>query len=577
MKFHCYDLLRILWGAIGATVLEGRIVDPFREREFLGRVVVCWGRIIAVLEDSRVDGKLTITLGLVDGHRHVESSTVPPEEEARILALNGVVASVSDPHEIANVLGLQGVYYMLEGGARAMHNYFFGAPSCVPALGGDFETAGATIDLDGLKTLGRDKRIWYLAELMNYPAVINNWGFLREAVAFFRLLGKPADGHFPDGMGEEARIYAMYASTNHENSRLEAALEQLRHGMKFIQIREGSAAKNFEALWTLLRDYPHRVMFATDDGHPDYAIDFGQICHLVRRAVLEKGVPLMNAIRAATRNPIEHYKLPIGRLRLFDPANLVMLGSDDLRVVRTYVKGRLVADWEPNGVRVTPEEACLIPRQKAVVINNFHAEEIAPAQLQVPARGTKIRCIQAIDGQIVTDKVVLPAAIRDGLVVTDVDSDVLKIVVYGRYSGAKLFVGFIRGFGLKTGAIASSVAHDSHNIVAIGVSDEEIANAINMIVRAKGGLAAVDGSFQEFLPLPIAGIMSDDDVFVVAAKHRSLDRFAKRVLGAIVGSPFMLLSFMALPVIKKFKITDKCLVDIGDTGINRAELFEDAA
>ncbi len=530
--------------------ISGQIVDLHARRVFPGWVEWLDGRIVHIMEDAAVRERRLILPGFVDAHIHIESSLLPPAEFARLAVVHGTVATVSDPHEIANVLGLRGVIHMIRDGGRVPLKFNFGAPSCVPAT--RFETAGATLDARAVTRLLHRKDIRYLAEVMNFPGVLAGDPELKAMIAAAEKAGKPVDGHAPGLRGEQAHAYAAAGpSTDHECFTLEEAQDKLAAGMKIL-IREGSAARNFDALAPLLETHPKRVMFCCDDLHPDLLIG-GHIDRHVRRA-LALGVDRFDALRCASVNPVEHYRLAVGLLREGDPADFIVVdGWRRFRVLRTYLGGELVA---ANG-------RSRLPRQHGTTPNKFKAQARKPADFECRQAGMDpvphINVIEALNGQLVTRHLREPARLVAGCIRPDLKRDILKIAVVNRYvPRAPVAVGFIRGFGLKAGAIASSVAHDSHNIVAVGCDDESLAAAVNQVIRHRGGLSIVGRGRRAVLPLPIAGLMSDRPGREVARRYTELDRLAKR-LGSALDAPFMTLSFMALLVIPDLKLSDRGL------------------
>ena len=534
---------------------SGTIVDIHNRRIFNGHVEVVDGVIASIVEDPAATGPV-IMPGFVDAHIHIESSMVMPSEFARVAVLHGTVGTVSDPHEIANVLGIEGVRAMIENGERVPFTFAFGAPSCVPAT--SFESAGATLGPAEVEELLRDDRVLYLSEMMNYPGVIHGDPVVAEKLATARRLGMPIDGHAPGLRGDDLRSYLKAGiSTDHESFSYEEGKEKLELGMKLL-IREGSAARNFEALIPLLGEYPEQCMFCSDDRHPDDLIT-GHINLLVRRA-LDHGIDLMIVLRAASLHPVEHYGLPIGLLREGDRADFIEVDSlDNLRVLRTVIGGEVVAEKGESRIEPVP-----LP-----TLNNFTPQRVAPEDLRIAVStpksgGVRANVIEALDGEIVTGHVERDVEVRDGEIVADATRDILKIVVVNRYNPAPPAVALITGFGLKKGALASSVAHDSHNVVAVGASDREIARAIDLVMEGQGGLSAVgdDGGAEELLlPLPVAGLMSDRDPWSVAESYEKLDSFVRATLGSPLGAPYMTLSFMALLVIPTLKLSDRGLFD----------------
>ncbi|MGH7995505.1 MAG: adenine deaminase [Opitutaceae bacterium] len=530
--------------------VRGWIVDVVRREEFHGAVEIAAGRIRRVVREpgpraSARRGPLILP-GFVDAHIHVESSLLPPAEFARLAVTHGTVATVSDPHEIANVLGAAGVAYMLAEARKTPLKILFGAPSCVPAT--DRESAGAVLDAKAVARLLRRPDIGYLSEVMNFPGVLKRDPSLLGKIAAARALGKPVDGHAPGLGAKAAKAYAAAGiSTDHECFTLGEARGKLRAGMKIL-IREGSAARNFAALAPLLLTDPARCMFCCDDLHPDLLVR-RHVDELVRRA-LAWGADRFDAVACASLNPVRHYGLKVGLLQPGDPADFIVAdGWKRLRVQRTYIDGRLAAD----------RGRCLWPRRRPAVANRFRAERRRLSDFIVPAAGRRVRAIQALDGQLVTRAALVPARIAGGAALADPARDLLKIAVVNRYRPrAPVAAAFVRGFGLRRGAIASSVAHDSHNIVAVGTGDEELAAAVNAIVRLRGGICVVDGGRVFALPLPIAGLMAVGEGRAVARRYIALDRRAKR-MGSRLRAPFMTLSFMALLVIPDLKLSDRGL------------------
>ena len=536
-------------------LVRGNLVDIRARRIFPAEVQVRQGRITGMSEVAQADGYLLP--GFVDAHVHVESSMLIPSAFARLAVVHGTVATISDPHEIANVLGEAGVEFMIANGAQVPFHFFFGAPSCVPATA--HETAGARLDADAVGRLLERPEILYLSELMDYPGVINGDPEVMRKLAHARRLDKPVDGHAPGLRGEAAARYVQAGlgpgqvgiSTDHECFTLDEALDKLQHGMR-ISIREGSAARNLEALMPLLVSHPHRVMLCTDDMHPDRLVQ-GHLNALCARCVAE-GVDTFNVLRAACINPVEHYRLPVGQLRVGDPADMVLV--DDLvrfRVQRTWVKGVLVArDGESLITPVAAERP-----------NRFHCSPKQPAHFRVPAQDDQVLAMEPVDGQLITHKRYLHGRLVNGHLEPDLEQDLLKIAVVDRYTDGPVAVGWIRHFGLRRGAIASCVAHDSHNIVAVGTSDEDLCRAVNAVIEARGGISLVDGDRSQVLPLPVAGIMTDADPYAVARDYAAMDRAAKE-LGSTLSAPFMTLSFMALLVIPHLKMSDKGLFDVDE-------------
>ena len=523
--------------------VSGNIVDIFHKTIFPGTVLIEQGRIRSILhEDGQCDRYLLP--GFVDAHVHIESSMLVPSEFARLATVHGTVATVSDPHEIANVLGLSGVRFMLANAAQTPFKIAFGAPSCVPAT--HFETAGAALSAGEIRQLFEQDGISYLSEMMNVPGVLAQAPEIMEKIRIARKFGFPVDGHAPGLRGEEARQYAANISTDHECFTLEEALDKLAAGMKII-IREGSAAKNFEPLHLLIDSYTDQCMFCSDDRHPNDLVR-GHINDLVRRSVA-LGHDVMNVLQIACVNPVLHYGLNVGLLRIGEPADFIVVNNlREFKVQQTYCQGILAAK----------EGTALLPRVFVEPVNYFATSQKKVEDFRLPACGLTVRVIEAIDGQLMTKESHVPALIKDGEIRSDVENDILKIAVVNRYVDALPAVALIRNFNLRRGAIASSVAHDSHNIVAVGTTDEELCLAVNAVIRAQGGIAVAEGNSVEVLELPVAGLMSLEDGYQVAKQYSRLDTYAKH-LGSLLSAPFMTLSFMALLVIPDLKLSDKGL------------------
>jgi len=534
--------------------LSGNLIDILQQEIYPATVYIADGRIRQIVRDNNNYDQYLLP-GFVDAHVHIESSMLTPAAFARLAVVHGTVATVSDPHEIANVLGVEGVNYMIENGLQTPFKCCFGAPSCVPAT--TFETAGATVSVEDVEKLLQHPEIKYLSEMMNFPGVLHQDTEVMAKIAAAHKAGKPVDGHAPGLRGAAAQQYiAAGISTDHECFTLEEAQEKLQYGMQIL-IREGSAARNFDALIPLMHDHAEKMMFCSDDKHPDSLVE-GHINVLVKRA-LAYGIDLFKVLRAACVNPVLHYKLGTGLLREGDPADLIIIDNpEDFNIKATYI----------NGIQVADEGKTLIAPVTAAIINNFHCrlQEVADFRIPVAASGddaVPVNVIEALDGQLITNRIPLTLAITDGALHSDTTQDVLKLAVVNRYHPAPAALGFIRSFGFKSGAIASSVAHDSHNIIAVGVDDESICAAVNAVIREQGGISVAKGKEVQVLPLPVAGLMSHRDGYVVAEQYSALDKAAK-ALGSQLGAPFMTLSFMALLVIPHLKLSDKGLFD-GDT------------
>lgn len=543
---------------MNSWIITGNVVDIFNQKVYPATLEIVNGKINALSPDSEAAGVNPqlpfIVPGFIDSHVHIESSMLVPSEFARLAVVHGTVATISDPHEIANVCGVEGVEFMIENGQKVPFKFNFGAPSCVPAT--VFETAGATLDAKAVADLLARDDIKYLSEMMNFPGVLAKDPEVLEKIAAAHALGKPVDGHAPGLRGEQAQQYIDAGiSTDHECFTYEEALDKLKRGMKVL-IREGSAARNFDALIDLLHDYPDQMMFCSDDKHPDSLVA-GHINQLCERAAA-RGINIFNILKAACLNPVIHYKLDVGLLRKNDAADFIVL--EDLvhfKVLETYI----------DGIKVAADGKSLIKGVTATPINKFDCQSKTSADfrnlLSEINVSTSMPVIEAMDGQLITKKFFEYKKSANGLPVVDIDNDILKITVVNRYFEAPVAIAYIRNFGLKEGAIASSVAHDSHNIVAVGVNDECIMKAVNLVIENRGGVSCANENTELVLALPVAGLMSAEDGYQVAAAYTAIDAMAKS-FGSTLSAPFMTLSFMALLVIPHLKLSDKGLFD-GDS------------
>ena len=524
--------------------LQGQIVDIHNRRIFKGEISVENGKIISIKEKDH-DVNDYIMPGFVDAHIHIESSMLVPSEFAKLAVKHGTVSTVSDPHEIANVLGVEGVEFMIENGKEVSFKFNFGAPSCVPAT--NFESAGAVIDSEDIKTLLKNPDIKYLAVMMNYPGVLFDDEEVMKKIAWAKHYKKPVDGHAPGLRGEDVSKYISAGmSTDHECFTYDEALEKLQKGMKIL-IREGSAAKNFEALIDLLEDHFENMMFCSDDKHPDDLI-VGHINQLCARAVA-KGIDVFKVLKVACINPIKHYNLDVGLLKVGDDADFIVV--EDIKrfnTLQTYINGELVFNNGVSNIKPVSFEN----------LNNFNCNIKEVSDFKIESTAKQIRVIEALEGQLVTNELIEDALIENGNLVSNTEKDILKMVVVNRYQNQNPAIGFIKNFGLKEGAIASSVGHDSHNIIAVGVSDEDICRAVNLIIENKGGICAFSNLEEKIVSLPVAGIMSDKDGATIGKQYAELDKMAKR-LGSKLNAPYMTLSFMALLVIPSLKLSDKGL------------------
>ena len=538
--------------------ISGKIVDIRNRQIYAGKLLIDNGRIRSIekfVGDVQVPNHFILP-GFIDAHVHIESSMLVPSEFARLAVVHGTVATISDPHEIANVCGFKGVDYMIKNGSTVPFKFHFGAPSCVPAT--EYETAGSILDAHHVESLLQKTDIYYLSEMMNFPGVLHNDKEVILKIATAKKLNKPVDGHAPGLRGIDLSKYiGAGISTDHECFTKEEALDKLNLGMKIL-IREGSAAKNFDALIELMTEHYQMMMFCSDDKHPDSLVE-GHINALCERAV-KKGIDVFKVLQAACINPIDHYNMNVGKLQVDDPADFVVV--EDLihfKVLKTYINGELVAENGRTKIVAPP----------AKVINNFHClpkrQEDIMFRVSRKYGEEEVDIIEALDGQLITNKRKGIVKIIDHALSSNVTEDLLKIVVVNRYKEAPVARGFIKNFKLKTGALASSVAHDSHNIIAVGVDDESICRAINMVISKRGGISLVTGTGnpemkEMILPLPVAGLMSNEDGYKIAEKYTAIDLAAKG-LGSKLSAPFMTLSFMALLVIPHLKLSDLGLFD----------------
>lgn len=530
--------------------ITGNVVDVLHRRIYTAKLEVENGIITRITPTDEVCNNFILP-GFVDAHVHIESAMLTPSEFGRMAVVHGTVATVSDPHEIANVLGVAGVEYMIENAAQTPFICYFGAPSCVPATG--FETAGAAVtatEIDDLFT--RFPQIKYLSEMMNFPGVLFADKEVMEKINIAKKHGKPIDGHAPGLVGTDAQRYiAAGITTDHECFTLAEALNKLSFGMKII-IREGSAAKNFDALHSLISTHTDMVMLCSDDKHPNDLVR-GHINELVLRAVAN-GHSLMDVLKCACINPVQHYGLEVGLLQEGQPADFIVVNNlSELKVEETYI----------NGIRVAEKGKTKLPYLPAESLNNFDTQPKHPADFTIKAMTNHIKVIEALEGQLITNALTYEVLTDpNGNAISNTGNDVLKLAVVNRYQNTAPAIAFIKNFGLKRGAIASSVAHDSHNIIVVGVSDEDICQAVNLLIEAKGGLSVADtgNSIAQVLPLPLAGIMTTQNGYEVAQQYTAIDQLVKQ-LGTTLYAPYMTLSFMALLVIPHLKLSDQGLFD----------------
>jgi adenine deaminase len=525
---------------------SGNIIDVIKGDIFQGTIIIREGRIHEIVRE-KVNSSNYILPGFIDSHIHIESSMLTPSEFARAASVHGTISVVGDPHEIANVLGLDGILWLIENGNNTPFKFFYSAPSCVPAS--TFEESGHVLGIEELKLLLSHEKVKALGEMMDFQGVLTNNKDILDKISLAKELNKPIDGHAPGLTGDDLKKYINTGIlTDHESFTLEEALEKRNLGMKIL-VREGSAAKNFDALLPILKLHPNECMFASDDMHPDQLI-LGHINLLVKRAI-KSGVNIMDVLRIASVNPIKHYNLDVGLLQPGDWADFIIVDNlNDLTILEVYSNGNLIAK----------DGTTLINRVEAKAINNFSLKKVNIEVYKIEDKKKDIRVIEIVEDQLITKELKIKPKIFEGKLVSDIDRDIIKIVAIDRYRKNTSFTGFIKNVGLKSGAFASSVSHDSHNIIAVGVDDESIAKAVQLIINEKGGLSAVDGDKGISLPLPIGGLISTKPVEEVAQMYQEIDKMVKK-LGTTLNSPFMTISFMSLLVIPKLKISPKGLFD----------------
>lgn len=544
------------------NTFSGTLVDPIQKKSFGARLTLSEHGTIAAIVPEESPDPVYILPGFVDAHVHIESSMLTPAAFARAAVVHGTLAAVTDPHEIANVLGEEGVALMLRLAQQTPFVFGFGVPSCVPAT--PFETAGAELGPEAVARLLGCPGITHLAEMMNVPGVLNKDPAVLAKLAAARSRGLPIDGHAPGLTGADLKAYAAAGiTTDHESLTFDEAREKIKTGIK-LQIRYGSAARQFEAFIPLLARYPEMCMFCSDDKHPDDLLR--DHINFIAATAFRKGISLQTIIQAACVNPVLHYRLPLGLLQVGDPADFMLL--DDFQTFKpreVWLRGQCAAR---DGVS-------LLPLGEPEVRNNFSAALLKPEALRIPAqKAPRVRVIGVRNGLLHTDHLLEKPNVRDGFVVPDLERDLIKLVVCNRYSPAPPAIALVKGFGLRRGAIASSVSHDSHHIIAAGADDDALAAAINEVIMRRGGLAVADNNRKILtsLALPLAGLMSIEPAEYVARAYSDCDRLAK-ILGSTLTAPFMTLSFLALPVIPKLKLTDKGLFD--SEAFKHVSLFTD--
>lgn len=531
---------------LNKLTIKGNIVDVIWKRIYKG-IVYIENETIVKIEEKDVEEDIYIMPGFINSHVHVESSMLTPASFAEIAVKHGTVAVVSDPHEIANVCGNDGINFMLQSGKKTPLKFFFGAPSCVPAT--SFETSGHTLTSKDIDNLLKRDDIYFLSEMMNFPGVIYEDSEVLKKIELAHKYKKKIDGHAPGLSGNDLKKYVNAGiSTDHECITIEEAIEKIKLGIK-IQIREGSAAKNFESLYKLIDLYPEMLMLCTDDSHPDDLLN-GHINLLVKRA-LKNNLDLFNVLRSVSYNVVNHYNIDVGLLQAGDKADFIIVDNlKSLNIEKTFINGNIVYDGKST----------IFTNKETTIINNFNCNKINESDIKIENTGEKIKVINIIEGELFTQSFIYSHKQTGKYISSNINDDILKIVVVNRYKSSRPIIGFIKNFGLTKGAIAGSIAHDSHNIIAVGTTDNEIVNAINKIIEIKGGIVVCNNDQTDFLKLEIAGLMTNENVYSVAKKYESLD-FKAKTLGAKLKAPFMTLSFMALLVIPELKIGDKGLFD----------------
>lgn len=506
-------------------------------------------KIISIYFDENVVGDNFILPGLIDSHVHIESSMMSPVNYANEALRHGVVAAIADPHEIANVCGLSGVEYMVKSASLSPMKIFFGAPSCVPAT--SFETSGSTLSSNEISILFKNNTCWHLSEVMNFPGVIAHEKDVLDKIQIARDFNKIIDGHAPGLQADLLKEYVSFGiSTDHECTSIEESKEKIELGMKIL-LRRSSASNDFLNLMDLISSNEDDVMLCTDDCHPD-DLQNGYIDEMIKDA-LQRDFPLKKLLKAATFNPVFHYNLPVGILNIGSFADFIVVDClENFTVLETYINGECVY----NGNTVISIDEKILP------VNNFFSNKLTLNDLKVlNDKHSLLNVIEIIPNSLLTNKLILPIDVTQQYIFSDIDNDILKIVVLNRYTKDKPSIGFIKGFGIRKGAFGSTVAHDSHNIIVVGTDDFSILSVINALQQSLGGLAFFNGNTINLLPLPVGGLMSNESCDIVSAQYKLLTDEVKSV-GCTLKSPFMTLAFMSLLVIPKLKIGDRGLFDV---------------
>lgn len=540
---------------MGLFEIEANYIDIFNKEIYPASITIENGYIVSI---KKIDAILKeyVLPGFIDAHIHIESSFLIPSNFAHLVVQHGTVATISDPHEIANVNGIDGINFMINNSKKTEFKFFFGAPSCVPALSSEFETSGYVLDDQDVDKLMKSNDIYYLSEVMDFKGVINKDVRIINKINSALKRNKVVDGHAP---GLSPYLTLKYVSsgisTDHECSTIEDARYKLSLGMKII-IREGSAAKNFESLHPLIsecsKEYCDSLMFCFDDAHPNDILH-GHINSIVARAI-EYGHNFFDVLKIACINPVLHYKIPVGLLRTGDPADFIITKDiKTFKIDKTYINGKLVFN---DGISH-------IPLISEIPINNFNCEQKSILDFKFSTKNRMIPIINCINNQIITYKTMIDSNLLAPDFQSNIAKDILKIAVINRYeNNSKISIGFIKNFGIRKGAIGSTVAHDSHNIIVVGTNDEYLCKATNIIIENKGGLCALNNEKTIIIKLPISGLMSALSAKEIASQYVKLNDFCKNVLGSQLDDPLMTLSFMSLTVVPHLKINDKGLFDV---------------
>ncbi len=541
-------------------IIKGNLVDVVKDKMYPATVYIENG-IIAKVEENNESYSTYILPGIIDSHIHIESTLLTPEHYAREAVRHGVIGAVADPHEIANVLGTKGVDFMIENGNRTPFYFWFGAPSCVPST--PLEPAGAKLGPEEIEELLSRKDVHFLAEMMDYPGVIGSEKEVMSKIASANKHGKPIDGHAPMMSSSDVKQYAAAGiSTDHECTTVEEAIEKMSLGMKVL-IREGSAARNFDALHPIIASHPRQVMFCCDDMPAETLLE-DYLPGSIRKAI-GYGYNPLDVIRCASMNVAKHYAIPAGMLQEGDSADFIEIDSlSTFNILKTVIKGNVVFDQN---------EAAPSPLDSTVeVINRFDCEKISIEEIQVKATGKRIKVIDCVCGDLLTETHLSTPKTENGYIISNPEEDVLKLVAINRYCPKEISVGFIRGIGIKNGAMATSISHDNHNLVVVGVSDADIVKATNLLIENKGGMVVTSGNKTEVLQLEIAGLMTHRPAKTVAHIQEQIKSLVSE-MGSELEDPFLTLSFMSLIVIPKIKLSSKGLFDV--TKFEFTSLFEE--